>query len=192
METHHSLEDLLTTQSFVLWIKGECSPQEKKYWDKWESKDFVHAELAREAGEIVKAVRSEHAIPDSQIELQKLNRELNRRKNQPLKPLSYPKQPVWWQHTGAVAAGFILVIVLLGGLLAYQYNVTEKGSPEELATPKKVFNKSYTTSYGEKVTFRLSDGSSIILNANSILRFSSALKKGLNTQVWLQGEAYFD
>src|SRR5699024_7045779 len=34
--------------------------------------------------------------------------------------------------------------------------------------------------------------SRIVLNANSTLRFSSALNNGLNTQVWLRGEAYFD
>src|SRR5699024_9002719 len=145
------------------------------------------------AEEIVEAVRSEHEVPDPQVELQKLNRELNRRKRKFSEPLSsYSKRPDWWQHTGAIAAGFILVIVVLGGIFSYQYNLAEKGNAEELATSEKAFSKSYTTGYGEKVTFRLSDGSSIILNANSTLRFSSALKKGLNTQVWLQGEAYFD
>jgi transmembrane sensor len=38
----------------------------------------------------------------------------------------------------------------------------------------------------------LSNGSRIVLNANSHLKFSSAVKNGLRTEVWLEGEAWFD
>lgn len=189
----HSLEHLLTIQSFVLWIKGECSPRETKHWDAWLSEHPTHEQLARKAGEIVEAVHSEYEIPDPQVELQKLSREMNRRKRQPRVPLpSHPNRSTWGQHTRAAAAGLIFVIALLGGLFAYQYGPAEKANADQIVAPEKAFSKEYTTGYGEKVTFRLSDGSSIMLNANSNLQFSSKIKGGLNTQIWLQGEAYFD
>src|SRR5699024_5742615 len=192
MRMHHSLEHLLTIPSFVGWIKGECSPREQKHWDEWESEDVAHVELAREARDIVEAARSEYVAPDPQVELQKLNRELRRRKRQRPEPRpAYRSRPAWWQRTGTVAAGLIFIITLLGGLFAYQYTIAEKGDPE-IAASQKTFHKSYTRDDVEKVTFALSDGLHLILNANSTLRFSSSLQKGLNTQVWLEGEAYFD
>src|SRR5699024_9946466 len=86
MRMHHSLEHLLTIPSFVGWIKRECSPREQKHWDEWESEDVAHVELAREARDIVEAARSEYVAPDPQVELQKLNRELRRRKRQRPEP----------------------------------------------------------------------------------------------------------
>src|SRR5699024_7409099 len=140
LQMHHSLEHLLTIPSFVGWIKGECSPREQKHWDEWESEDVAHVELAREARGIVEAASSEYVAPDPQVELQKLNRELRRRKRQRPEPRpAYRSRPAWWQRTGAVAAGLIFIIALMGGLFAYQYNIAEKGETEitGIATSQK-------------------------------------------------------
>ncbi|GAA0524325.1 FecR family protein [Chitinophaga japonensis] len=48
------------------------------------------------------------------------------------------------------------------------------------------------TGYGEISKITLPDGSIITLNANSILKYDSAMPRHAAREVWLQGEAFFD
>lgn len=54
--------------------------------------------------------------------------------------------------------------------------------------PEKTFN----TPYGEIQTIILSDGSKVVLQANSNIRFNKKWKKDQLREVWLEGEAYFE
>ncbi|WPP49942.1 FecR family protein [Catalinimonas niigatensis] len=49
----------------------------------------------------------------------------------------------------------------------------------------------FSTSYGETKQLSLPDGSEVILNANSILRFAEDWQEKERRQVWLDGEAFF-
>ena len=49
----------------------------------------------------------------------------------------------------------------------------------------------YATDYGETKTVTLPDGSRVILNAHSRLRFSDDWDEPLTREVWLEGEALF-
>jgi ferric-dicitrate binding protein FerR (iron transport regulator) len=49
----------------------------------------------------------------------------------------------------------------------------------------------YSTKYGETRTVKLPDGSTIFLNANSILKHTRNWKNHANREVWLEGEAFF-
>ncbi|MDF9794927.1 transmembrane sensor [Catalinimonas alkaloidigena] len=49
----------------------------------------------------------------------------------------------------------------------------------------------FSTTYGETQKFELPDGSEVILNANSSLRFAEDWQKKEQRQVWLEGEAFF-
>lgn len=69
----------------------------------------------------------------------------------------------------AMAAAFLLLFIWKGFIA----NSTEK------------------TGYGETKTIQLTDGSSILLNANSILRINQAWFRGQQEEAWLNGEAYF-
>lgn len=60
-----------------------------------------------------------------------------------------------------------------------------------------VFNNSNSlalirTAYGETKKVFLPDGSLVVLNANSHLKFDKAWSKDRNREVWLEGEAFFD
>lgn len=187
-----SLENLLATQSFVLWVKGECSPREKEYWDRWLREDSERRQLVNRVREIVGAVHGEYDIPDSHVELERLNKEVDQHESQWEEDReSTIDKNNWWQNRGMVAAGLLILIALVSSIAVYEYYPSEK--VREVANKSQTETiKEYNTGYGEKVTFRLSDGSEIILNANSKLRFSSKIEKGLNTEVWLEGEAYFN
>jgi ferric-dicitrate binding protein FerR (iron transport regulator) len=49
-----------------------------------------------------------------------------------------------------------------------------------------------TTAYGETLPFTLPDGSKLILNANSTVRFSEKWEEGDRREIWLEGEAFFE
>lgn len=49
----------------------------------------------------------------------------------------------------------------------------------------------YTTSFGETQTIRLSDGTKVILNANSELSLPRHWEQAAAREVWLEGEAFF-
>lgn len=187
-----SLENLLATQSFVLWIKGECSPGEKEYWEGWFRRDPEHRVLAEKAREVVGAVYNEYEIPDPHLELQKLNQKIDCWEHKRGKrSVSSAQKNQWPKKRALVAAGVFVLIALVSSITVFEYGSTNTNKkPAGQSTAEIV--KKYATGNGEKVTFRLSDGSEIILNANSELRFSSHIQQGLNTEVWLNGEAYFD
>lgn len=191
---NNSLENLLANPTFVLWLKGKCSPEEKKKWDQWVEEDPDHYRLVREAKEIVVAVDNEHDIPDPEIELEKLNRdidhyEFHKKNKQLILTFSGDNQP--YRAIGRrVATALLLLALLMGGVTGYYFNEGAQIAEQEVVEAPRV--DEYQTDYGEKLTFRMSDGSRIILNGNSRLTFSTIVKKGLNTNVWLEGEAYFD
>ncbi|WP_298472951.1 FecR family protein [uncultured Maribacter sp.] len=56
---------------------------------------------------------------------------------------------------------------------------------------KLVYNK-LTVPYGKKFDIVLSDGTSVFLNSGSSIRYPVKFIKGLNRQVFLNGEAFFD
>ena len=52
-------------------------------------------------------------------------------------------------------------------------------------------SQTIATSYGQTRTVQLADGSSVMLNGHSTLRYPSAWTPGKPREVWLDGEAYF-
>lgn len=85
----------------------------------------------------------------------------------------------WWTVAATVS------VLLLSGLLYFYFS--------NIHAPTQV----YSTNYGEKEQILLPDGSSVVLNANSKLTFSSdwtdqSGEKDFVREVWLEGEAFFE
>lgn len=191
------LEGLLAIKSFVLWLKGQCSFEEQEQWDNWLRKNpEQNKELVKQAREVIGAREDEHTLLDSHAEMEKLNRKIDK-----IDKLVTPSQNFFYQRTlwsnkysmGSIVAGILLLFVVLGNVVAYKagyLNGIDTDTKQQAQQQPAI--EEYRTDYGEKLTFRLSDGSNIVLNANSKLRFSSTIEKGLNMEVWLKGEAYFD
>ncbi|MDZ7691448.1 MAG: FecR family protein [Balneolaceae bacterium] len=184
------MDNLLASRSFVLWIKGECSQEEQEYWDEWLKKDPDRKTMVIEAREIIQAVGNEYEASKPRKELEKLNELIDQYEYRNLQSDRVNHHKMYRRSRGPIAAVVILFVVVIGTVVAYQdFPPGEEKTAEQV--PKSI-PQEYSTNYGEKLTFRLSDGSNIILNANSELTFSSKVEKGLNTEVWLRGEAFFD
>lgn len=179
----------MTDDSFVRWITGRGSKTENQRWEGWLSEDKERKTLVNQAEQLVQLTGfDERSVPDPQTELKKFEASVRDYKQQTKKMVSLrvAKAPRAENFFGAVAAVFVVLVVALGFYLTFNAD-SRSGSDAQ-----QIIQRQHTTAYGEKKSFKLSDGSLIILNANSNLRFTSAVQSGQNIDVWLEGEAYFD
>lgn len=189
MSKKTSIEDLMTNASFVRWIRDESTPTESNYWNTWLQEDAHHQELLKKAEFLLELDKYTLEKQNIEHEFTKLKEAISRdeQRHRSIRVRSskiYSRKRSW-----AVAAGILMIIALMSGLLLTNYN-EEVNSQANLVKVAPV--QEFQTDFGEKKTLRLQDGSKIILNANSQLRYDPNIKKGQNVQVWLEGEAYFD
>jgi ferric-dicitrate binding protein FerR (iron transport regulator) len=105
--------------------------------------------------------KSAHEIPDAAV----FDQLMEEAKTVPVRKL----WPRW--AAAAMIAGAI-------GLAGYYFNISHKPVQQQVQTMK-----------GERRQFRLSDGSSVYLNADSRISYTFSNK---SREIWLEGEAYFD
>src|SRR5690625_4649418 len=145
--------------------------------------------MAKEAKFLLNA--GKHQLDSSAIEdeLGKLKKKISRDEKEYDIPLAENLKPRFSIRKWMVAASILLVMTLLGGSLYLNYY--EETTRQETVT-KAAPVQEFRTDFGEKKTLRLKDGSEIVLNSNSQLRYNPNIKKGEDIEVWLQGEAYFN
>lgn len=184
-----NLEDLLTNVSFVCWIRDEGNPAENAHWNNWLEKDPKHYELAEEAKFLLNAAKHQLDSRAIEDELGKLRKKISRDEKEYDVALSENSKPRFSLSKWMAAASILFVMTVLGGSLYLNYH-------EEISRQEKVTKaapvQEFRTDFGEKKILRLKDGSEIVLNSNSQLRYTPNIKKGEDIEVWLQGEAYFD
>ncbi len=83
-------------------------------------------------------------------------------------------------RTRALSAAAVVLLLFLAGLVFWHQDSRQS---ERLIV--------VTTAYGQTEKIVLPDGSRVILNANSTLRYPHGWDRGVERQVWLTGEAYF-
>lgn len=190
MPEKQDLEGLLENDSFLRWIKDEANKQEQDYWLKWMRGDPARRELVEQAHELVTVAElGEPVMPElePEEELKRLENSLDQMDAQS-GPYPFRKIPQRsGTRLGAVAAGLLMLIMVLGFFLVGYFGSIQQEEPAITESTQE-----FRTDYGEKISLNLSDGSVIILNANSHLRYLTTIKQGQDIEVWLKGEAYFD
>lgn len=186
------LEHLLMNASFVRWILREASEEEVQHWEEWLKEDPSHSQIVKEAHSLLNGYMLEDVdLPDVKVEWLKLERTLDQREKKN-KVLSLRTGRSRFNRSKRLVAAALLVIgACLGAIFAYQYQGPFQA--DSVIAENAAQSQEYRTGYAEKVTFRLSDNSRIILNSNSHIRFSTNSDGKLDVkEVWLNGEAYFD
>lgn len=185
------LENFLLDDSFVRYIKGVASEEEQIYWQEWQDKSPDNQVLVRHAEELIQFTEyNVQRIPDPQIELKKLETSLKKnsffaKKNEDKNRFRTNKHV----KSSWLAAALVLVIVSIG---VFQF-IGIKG--DDAALVDAVTSTSdYQTGFGEKAYLHLTDGSRIVLNANSHLSYtwSGFGVNGQQIDIYLEGEAWFD
>ncbi len=171
---------LLADESFQRWLRGEASLAEETHWRGWLNANARHQALLAEARDLWQAGQFRPAAPpDVEIEWQKLQQRLRRSATKTASVRSLPQREAFasrWRY-GILAAAAVLALALLG---------------RYLLAPRQPVWQAVSTVSGERSRLQLPDGSRIILNANSTLRYPDDWANAAARRVELRGEAYFE
>lgn len=160
----------MTKELIERYHQGRCHPNEKDAVEKWLESDEqemsfpAHADLTAMEEKGWKKISSRYDIPAQPIV------------SKPLKLNNYPRI---WQF----AACFLL---LVGLGTTYYLNHRESKGPQSALIYKTV-----RTLKGQKLQVKLSDGTLVWLNSESVLRFPESFK-GNQRVLEFSGEAYFN
>lgn len=189
-------EELLTDESFQRWLSHTASAQEYKKWATWLKADSSHQAIFEKAELVWESIQfSTEPIPDIELEWSRLQDRLNLKTQKCITMKSYfskkgiaqlsanfsnvwHKGGAWPRYTALATAMFI--VLLTWRFLPLLTNLSEQAV-------QTIF-----TQFGERERVMLSDGTKIILNANSRFRFQKMVESSGAFQVELLGEAYFD
>src|SRR5699024_6435457 len=186
---YKNIESILADDSFIRWIEDRASQKEIEKWEAWIGEDPVHESVAGKAERFHHSLRfRRRARPEMDSELQRLNDSIDRLERadnsyKSPRPNNYfrPTQWLWF-----AAAASLLIVALVGGLYISHSEGPKTGKAE--ADDAVFITKS--TPFGEKKRLTLSDGSTVLINSNSTLRFPETHTGSF--ELWLRGEAYFN
>jgi ferric-dicitrate binding protein FerR (iron transport regulator) len=183
----YTKQDLINDASFRRWARGNATIEEIAHWDKWVQQ--------REANR-QKAVWAQAEItgynftgpPDNQKakEWRRLQEELERSPGAAIHDISEAKNRLPTLNWFLKVAAIVLIGLGIGWGVYWSdsyTNLTEDAA-SQIVTVK--------TAFGEKKTISLSDGSQMIVNANSAISYTTGKSTKKEMVVDLQGEAYFD
>ncbi len=187
MAQYSNIEDLLADDSFVRWISHSATEKEQMYWEQWMAEDPAREMMVQEAKKLHQSIYYDpFDVPYVKNELAELEKTISQYETSRVPTERFSRCKSHHAYYGMrVAAVLVLAIVTGWGIYA--------GLPQ--SKPDKTENNIEwvvsETEFGEKRALQLTDGSKIILNADSRLRYPQR-HAGDELQVWLEGEAYFD
>lgn len=196
MET---VSDLIKDKSFQKWTRGLASAEEAAYWDHWIKQSDHHRRMALDAQKIILGFtlekRSGSGAAKSWASLEGKLAELPPATDVSRRPsiaFQEPKQSFYkLSRFGSLArVAAILLLLFSGGLLWSQLSDTA-GSEEVFEPQEEWVYQTIETAYGEQKELQLFDGSQIILNANSSIRYGRIMNNNNQIHIELNGEAYF-
>ena len=178
-----SVEDFCKDPQFIDWV---LNPTDKsnRFWQAFLA-DYPHkATDIQTATNYVKTIHFREISPserdlarlkeriwtDIETPVRDPQRPVRRSGTDPVWDVQWYRNPYW-----AAAAVVLLVASFSVGWWAWQLKSS----------------LTYRTAYGQLQEIQLADGSTVTLNANSLLKVAHDLTDGATREVWLDGEAYF-
>ena len=183
-------ESLLANESFQRFLSHQLSAEENEQWLAWLRRDHCNQELYQEALELWQFAQFKPtSIPYVNEEWQKLQYRLRINPETRASIIDINSQSdasrwdnyvtkSWIPHV-IIAASIILVI------LVWQFfsQITHTNS-------RRI--QTATTDFSQRMQLKLPENISVILNANSTIRYPTKWTKDTSRFIELQGEAFFD
>ena len=176
-----SAADFLQDREFLAWVKG-TDPTLERFWMDWLERNPHKVEEVDEARRMILAVLSEPERFPSDYQKSMMWNRVQRGVMQDEKP------SIWQNNFFRIAA----LLLLTGGLsyAAYYYTLDVALAETETAVASEEYSERINNS-PHPLKMILSDGSSIVLQPNSSLRYPQSFAED-GREVYLQGEALFD
>jgi transmembrane sensor len=172
--TAFSVTDFVLDDSFVRWVKNP-SEEDRSFWDNWVLQNPDKGKTVAEARMLVSSIRfgEDFNTPENIEQTWDVLSARFEDQRQPARSVIFNARFLMR------FAAAISLIGLVASLIWFQMPPGEA----ELHT--------YRTGNGETVTFKLSDSSQVVLNANSSMKIR--MRSGWNPgrEAWIQGEAFF-
>lgn len=187
------------------YITGQCTDEESRYIDEWMNRSQANRRLVDELRQIWELVPEENFEVNAQKALQRFKYKVRQNQASPTlenysrgglsgnkghgtDPLNFyweTSSKYSWKNFLRVAAA-ILIAVGIGWYTGTHYSEPDKSAIEQPIAMQKI-----VTQRGKKAEVTFSDGSKVILNAASTLRFPKEFRGNMR-KVYLNGEAYFE
>jgi len=181
-----TLSELLKDDSFVRFLKGNASEEEIKQWTAWMQESAKNEQLINKAKVLLNKGIQTVPKPDSDLELERLMERIDsEHRYKPLQEIKRKHNKMVWA-TMAAAAGILLLV----GFLA-RHTLLQQNDGTESSRAASINYQLIETTPGQKTTVHYSDGSDIVMNANSQMRVPERITTVDTMRVWLEGEALF-
>lgn len=180
------LSELLLDESFVRFVRGEASSEEFAKWTAWSKQKSEYADLINKAENLLAEGSQSLPLPNTEAELDRLMWRIDSQSRfRSYKEVRKHSRVGVWSAV-AVAASILLVVGFFTRHTLLQNNGTE------YSRVSSVTYRTLNTETGQKTSVQYSDGSKIVLNANSQLRLPDKSINSDTMEVWLEGEALFN
>jgi ferric-dicitrate binding protein FerR (iron transport regulator) len=176
---NYQVKDFLLDDFFLQWVKQPDEATEA-FWSVWLEENPEKAATVAQARYLLKGISFESdKLSEKQVNhlWQNISRSISETEdsqfiNKPAKSIPFIRRPLW----SAAAVLFLVAVSAVFYFLVFNEFKYDK----------------YQTAYGEKKTICLPDGSYVVLNAHSQLKFLKNWQNQKDRNVWLDGEAFFE
>ncbi|MEZ5043549.1 MAG: FecR domain-containing protein [Saprospiraceae bacterium] len=176
--TTYTVPDFIQDENFIRWVKN-AAPKDALFWTSFLDNYPHKRQEVQEAKALVKAMLKAPSQPklsdkEKAAMLQQMQDQMRRVPQQ--RQQAGRRSIRSWRLLAAAVA------VLLLGLATWTWFEGQADAP--MIT--------HTTTYGQRQSITLPDGSKVTLNANSSLTYADVWEEEESRKVWLQGEAFFE
>jgi len=182
--SNKKISELIHDESFIRWLRGMSPADETEYWNQWAKESLDRREMILKAHKLLNLPFYESDDSDLNEQLHALHQRIESEENRKIGSRNADFSDNSRLSTGygkwAVAAA-VLVVTFLGYFI-FQNNL-KRAQVSEYETA--------STNFGELDSLSFSDGTVIVLNSNSKIKYDKASFSGKRVDVWFQGEAYF-
>ncbi len=186
------LEEILSTPRFREWCLGEV-PEMDDFWKGWTGNDLVKTEVLEHAKEITRSFRDKIRPVSEEYIFEKVSLAISSAEND--NRIDLPgKRSLRWAPFAKIAASVLLVSCLGWGAYMYHGSKGHALTESPSLTPGSIAAPRFVTIQNNENLLRhvhLSDGSSVILQPGSRIRFPETFPAG-KREVHLSGEAFFE
>ncbi|WKN41799.1 FecR family protein [Tunicatimonas pelagia] len=174
-----SVDDFLQDPYFYEWVRFP-TPEHHAFWQSWLIQHPEKRKIVDQAQRLLKSIIENEESPPPHFKAEDwkaIQQKIARQAPSELLP-SKSDRPIRTLRTWVAAASVLLILGV--GIALYLHEPTASDWT------------SVRTQYGEQQPVTLPDGSEVILNGNSTLRYSTDWEEQPNRrEVWLEGEAFF-